>query len=53
MLFVLDALHQYKIENGTHPSMVVVYRDGVGEGQIEYVKEHEIAAIMVRLLYMC
>ncbi|XP_069969643.1 piwi-like protein Siwi [Penaeus vannamei] len=25
--------------------MVVVYRDGVGEGQLEYVKEHEIAAI--------
>ncbi|KAK7067642.1 Piwi-like protein 1, partial [Halocaridina rubra] len=25
--------------------MVIVYRDGVGEGQIEHVKNHEIASI--------
>ncbi|XP_042859394.1 piwi-like protein 1, partial [Penaeus japonicus] len=41
---VKNALNHYKAENGIQPAMVVVYRDGVGEGQLEYVKEHEIAA---------
>lgn len=30
------------------PSRVLVYRDGVGEGQIEYVRDHEIAGIQVK-----
>lgn len=29
------------------PGTVIVYRDGVGEGQLDYVKEHEIPAIKV------
>lgn len=44
-----DALQFYQRENGTQPNMVIVYRDGVGEGQIDYVREHEIAAIKVSL----
>ena len=31
--------------NGTFPKKVIFYRDGVGEGQLEEVKETEIKAI--------
>jgi len=42
---VTNAVRKYQSYNGFYPSRVVVYRDGVGEGQIPYVKEIEIAAI--------
>jgi len=42
---VTNAVRKYQAYNGFYPSRVVVYRDGVGEGQIPYVKEIEIAAI--------
>ncbi|MCL4130653.1 UNVERIFIED_CONTAM: hypothetical protein GTU68_053210 [Idotea baltica] len=42
---VKRALEGYMKENNVLPSTVIVFRDGVGEGQIGYVKEHEIAAI--------
>ncbi|KAK4314293.1 hypothetical protein Pmani_014444 [Petrolisthes manimaculis] len=44
-LGVRNALQYYQQENGTQPNMVIVYRDGVGDGQIDYVREHEITAI--------
>ena len=34
-----------KMNNGDTPKKVIFYRDGVGEGQIRYVKEIEVAAI--------
>ncbi|KAK8395790.1 hypothetical protein O3P69_005712 [Scylla paramamosain] len=52
-LGVRNALQRYKQENGTHPSRVLVYRDGVGEGQIEYVMDHEIAGIQRCFDEMC
>ena len=39
------SLENYQKVNGVTPSSVIVFRDGVGEGQIEYVKDHEIAEI--------
>nr|XP_018904509.1 PREDICTED: protein piwi-like [Bemisia tabaci]XP_018904510.1 PREDICTED: protein piwi-like [Bemisia tabaci]XP_018904511.1 PREDICTED: protein piwi-like [Bemisia tabaci] len=39
------ALRQYKQANNALPERIVIYRDGVGEGQIPYVKETEIAAV--------
>ncbi|XP_064106512.1 piwi-like protein Siwi [Macrobrachium nipponense] len=42
---VKNALAKFVEFNGATPQYVLVYRDGVGEGQIEYVKEHEIQAI--------
>nr|QKI80092.1 Piwi2 [Eriocheir sinensis] len=44
-LGVKNALQRYKQENGMLPSRILVYRDGVGEGQIEYVNDHEVAEI--------
>eukprot|EP00095_Tigriopus_kingsejongensis_P009109 maker-scaffold150_size309978-snap-gene-1.13 protein:Tk09109 transcript:maker-scaffold150_size309978-snap-gene-1.13-mRNA-1 annotation:"giwi protein" len=39
------AIQAYKAANGNLPSRIIVYRDGVGDGQIEYVKEGEITGI--------
>ncbi|RXG55364.1 Piwi-like protein 1 [Armadillidium vulgare] len=38
-------LEYYVQVNNRLPASVVVFRDGVGEGQVGYVKEHEVAAI--------
>ncbi|MCL4132546.1 UNVERIFIED_CONTAM: hypothetical protein GTU68_019042, partial [Idotea baltica] len=41
----LGSLEAYLKENGFLPQTIIVFRDGVGEGQIGYVKEHEVKAI--------
>lgn len=42
---VTQAIRKYRDANQKTPSRIIFYRDGVGEGQIQYVKETEIAAI--------
>jgi len=42
---ITKALRKYAEINGALPARVIMYRDGVGDGQIPYVVEHEIAAI--------
>merc|ERR1719260_72120 len=42
---ITKALARYNKLNGCLPERVIMYRDGVGDGQIPYVIEHEIAAI--------
>jgi len=39
------ALRKYYEINGCLPARIMLYRDGVGDGQINYVVEHEIKAI--------
>lgn len=39
---VLMALHAYQDRHGRIPASIIVYRDGVGEGQTKYVYEHEL-----------
>ena len=39
------ALRKYQEVNGQLPVRIILYRDGVGDGQINYVLEHEVAAI--------
>ncbi|KAA0188187.1 hypothetical protein HAZT_HAZT000406 [Hyalella azteca] len=46
---IQKAVKAYHERNKCHPRNVVVYRDGVGEGQIEYVKQQEIPAIKSEL----
>lgn len=36
------ALKEYRMEHGTLPSKIIIYRDGVGEGQLHYIVEHEL-----------
>ncbi|WAR02492.1 PIWL1-like protein [Mya arenaria] len=40
------ALKKYHEVNGRLPERIIVYRDGVGDGQLEAVKEHEIPQMM-------
>ncbi|XP_068223736.1 piwi-like protein Siwi [Palaemon carinicauda] len=42
---IQNALYYYSKVNGMLPERVIVYRDGVGQGQLEYVKNIEINAI--------
>jgi len=42
---VLKALRRYNEQNTIVPERVIMYRDGVGDGQIPYVLEHEVANI--------
>jgi aubergine-like protein len=47
--FVALACKKYKDVNGQYPERILIYRDGVGEGQLEYVYEHEVTRIKDRL----
>jgi aubergine-like protein len=43
MHYFAGALHKYKEYNkGALPQRIVIYRDGVGEGDIPYVYEYEV-----------
>lgn len=47
---MIKAIHSYRSDyNGALPQRIIVYRDGVGEGQLKYVYEHEIGAIREKL----
>ena len=37
-----DALRTYKKFNGQHPERIILYRDGVGDGQLDFVRQFEI-----------
>ncbi|XP_050438179.1 piwi-like protein Siwi isoform X2 [Adelges cooleyi] len=39
------ALHSYRIVNNQLPKYLIIYRDGVGEGQIPYVHKTEVSML--------
>merc|ERR1712098_90818 len=43
---ISKALRKYQELNSNLPSRIIIYRDGVGDGQIQYVIDHEITAIL-------
>lgn len=43
------AVREYRDTHGTLPARLVFYRDGVGDGQIPYVFEHEVTAVRKKL----
>lgn len=43
--FLRDALKHYKRVNGRLPATIVVYRDGVGDGQLETVHSFEVTQL--------
>ncbi|XP_059471970.1 piwi-like protein Siwi [Neocloeon triangulifer] len=50
---LVKALRKYQEVNDGHlPSRIIIYRDGVGDGQIPYVCKHEISLIKERLTEM-
>lgn len=45
---LLKAIQKYRIYNDRSlPSRIIIYRDGVGDGQIPYVYKHEVAMLKV------
>lgn len=48
LFWISDALQSYRRHNNTLPSHIIIYRDGVGDGQIPYVFDHEVTHIQVR-----
>ncbi|CAK1545910.1 unnamed protein product [Leptosia nina] len=39
---IASAVKKYRERNGVLPGMIMMYRDGVGDGQIPYVYSHEV-----------
>ena len=52
LCFITEALHKYRAYNNALPQRIVVYRDGVGEGQITYVYHHEVVLVEVNTIYL-
>lgn len=48
-LNVVKALHEYQVNHGCLPARILFYRDGVGEGQIHQVVDHEIKLLHAKL----
>nr|CAH7761897.1 unnamed protein product [Callosobruchus chinensis] len=48
--FLVLACHKFKELNGKHPERILIYRDGVGEGQLPYVFDQEIEMIKNKLV---
>lgn len=48
-LNVCKAIKQYHTEHGSLPDRILIYRDGVGEGQTDYVYQHETKVLISRL----
>lgn len=46
---VIECVEAYKAQNKKLPKRILFYRDGVGEGQIQAVKEVEIAKILEKM----
>ncbi|XP_055531353.1 protein aubergine-like isoform X1 [Wyeomyia smithii] len=47
---VIKAIRAYQGSfGGALPQRIVIYRDGVGDGQLNYVLEHEVAAVKEKL----
>jgi aubergine-like protein len=42
LFFAIAALKNYHGINGVLPERVIVFRDGVGDGQLETVHHHEV-----------
>jgi aubergine-like protein len=42
---MIAALKQYHKVNNAYPQTIIVYRDGVGDGQLRHVEDHELAQL--------
>ncbi|KAB0805015.1 hypothetical protein PPYR_01985 [Photinus pyralis] len=48
-LGVIKACRKWESINGSLPDKIMIYRDGVGDGQLPYVFEHEVKNVMNKL----
>lgn len=47
----LEAILKYKSKNGVLPTSLVIFRDGVGEGQISQVHKTEVKLLKVGIFF--
>lgn len=47
--FLILACQKFKELNGRYPERILIYRDGVGDGQLPFVIEHEVENIKKKL----
>ncbi|XP_063905421.1 piwi-like protein Siwi [Zophobas morio] len=47
--FMVMACHKFKQVQGVYPDRILIYRDGVGAGQLPYVLNHEVDNIKRKL----
>lgn len=48
-VMILNAVRAYQARHGRLPLKIILYRDGVGEGQIGFVYEHELKHLVSEL----
>ncbi|XP_065086066.1 protein aubergine-like [Ochlerotatus camptorhynchus] len=48
-LNTIKAVNEYRREYKELPKRIIFYRDGVGEGQLHYVFEHEVKSVVEKL----
>lgn len=46
-LCFIEALNKYRYKNNTLPNSIIIYRDGVGDGQLSYVHRTEVDMVKV------
>ncbi|KAG7210785.1 hypothetical protein KM043_012278 [Ampulex compressa] len=49
---IAKAVQNYKQLNQVLPSHILIYRDGVGEGQVPFVYEHEVGQLKSKLKHL-
>ncbi|XP_015176453.1 PREDICTED: piwi-like protein 1 [Polistes dominula] len=42
----ISAIDEYKRRNGNYPNRIIVYRDGVGDGQIQVITNYEVKQLL-------
>ena len=47
----IESLDAYFVANKELPTKIVLFRDGVGEGQIDYVKSYEVQEVIVSIFF--
>lgn len=46
---ITEGVKSYQAVNGVLPEKIIIYRDGVGDGQLPYVHNHEVKQIDAQL----
>ncbi|XP_029662473.1 piwi-like protein Ago3 [Formica exsecta] len=42
-----SAINAYQKHNGCNPERIIIYRDGVGDGDLDYVEKYEVKQLMM------
>lgn len=48
----IASINAYKKHNGSYPNRIIVYRDGVGDGQIDTVRNYEVKQLLSTIAHI-